>query len=246
MNVSVIDYIAFRAFKLQSQKKKEASEFSPFFWGVFRDRYRVKKNSGFFVLTYLALFVYNLSPLTIYIVFCLEFSSCSISCFCFFLNECSDDLWQKPSSSKWGALFWGSLLVSWNEFCPCMDGYEGKDEAESCMCVCVYLIKDNMSFCVCVCVFLYKGIGSAKISLVLTQDKWYRDKPIWIIEWTLLSVHYTCTHGVLMFLIVTAWIAELIKGLKKLKMHLNCSSTTALVIGSKLWLLKLATYEIHY
>ena len=54
------------------------------------------------------------------------------------------------------------------------------------------------------------------------------------------------THGVLMFLIVTAWIAELIKGLKKLKMQLNYSPTTALVIDSRLWLLKLATYEIHY
>lgn len=49
-----------------------------------------------------------------------------------------------------------------------------------------------------------------------------------------------------MFIIVTAWIAELIEGLKKRKMQLNYSSTTALVIYSRLWLLKLATYEMHY
>lgn len=63
VDVSVLDYFTSRAFKLQSQKNKEteAYEFSPFFWGVFHDRYRVKNSVLLFVVTYLALFVYSVT-----------------------------------------------------------------------------------------------------------------------------------------------------------------------------------------
>lgn len=107
-----------------------------------------------FVVTYLALFVYNLSPLTIYLVCCLEFSSCSISCFFFFflmnIQMISNRNHRLVNEGLYfEGLFW---LAEVNSAHVWMD-MRGKMK-QSHVCVYVYLIKDNTSFCVCVCVFL--------------------------------------------------------------------------------------------
>lgn len=125
-----------------------------------------------------------------------------------------------------------------------MDGYEGKMK-QSHVCVYVYLIKDNTSFCVCVCVFYRDGIGNLKYhSINLRQMiQRYANLDYWV-DITVYSLHmYPWCSDVYHSDCMDSWADW---GTQERKMQLNYSSTTALVIYSRLWLLKLATYEMHY
>lgn len=93
-----------------------------------------------------------------------------------------------------------------------------------CMSVSVCLIKDKMSFCVLFLIEWYRKYENIT-NINKTNDT---VKPVWIIEWILLSIHYTCGHGVRMFLIndcIDSWANQGIQEAEKaVKLFIYCSS----------------------